>query len=155
MRTAVVLREQLDVPVMFAAIDLVLDAKVREVDTIVEVRQLTFGRPAADLLFGAVRSSSAVGPVAVVVLQELLILPLQILFKHHALDIDAVVLLSQAGVFFAIRGIQVGVVIQFPRAVDVRVEFLRTALVALSAIRVEQVPTLVREDDGLVVFAAA
>jgi hypothetical protein len=98
---------------MFAAIDLVLDAKVREVDAIVEVRQLMFGRPAADLLFGPVRSSIALGPVAIVILQELLILPLQILFKHDALDIDVVVLVSQTGVFFAIRGIQVGVVIQF------------------------------------------
>ena len=87
------------------------------------------------------------------VLQELLILPLQILFEHDAVDIDVVVLLSETGFFFAIRGIQVGVVIQFSWAVDARVELLGTALVTLSAIGVEQVPALVREDDGLVVFA--
>lgn len=43
--------------------------------------------------------------------------------------------------------------IQFSWAVDARVERLGPALVALSAISVEQVPALVREDDCLVVFA--
>ena len=43
--------------------------------------------------------------------------------------------------------------IQFSWAVDARVELLGPALVALSAIGLEQVPALVREDDGLVVFA--
>jgi hypothetical protein len=42
---------------------------------------------------------------------------------------------------------------QFPWAVDARIELLEAAIVSLSAIGVEQVPALVREDDGLVVFA--
>jgi len=153
MIAAVVLREHLDVLVVFAAIDLVLDAKVGEVQAIVEVRQLVVLCPAADFLLSAVRSSVAIGPVAVVVLEKVLVLPFEVLFKDDAADIDVVVLLSETRFFFAICGIQVGVVIQFSRAVDARVERLGPALVALSAISVEQVLALVREDDRLVVFA--
>ena len=96
-RASVVLCEHLDVLVAFAAVDLVLDAEVGEVDAIVEVRQLVFCRPPADFLLRAVGSSIAVGPLAVVVLQELLVLPLQLLFKHDAVDIDVVVTLVGDG----------------------------------------------------------
>jgi hypothetical protein len=120
----IVLREQFDILMTLSAVDLVLDAEVREMDAIVEVRQLVFCRPLADFLLRAVGSSIAVGPVAVVLLQEVLILALQLLFEHDAVDIDVVVPLSETGFFFAIRGIQVGVVIQFSWAVDARVELL-------------------------------
>jgi hypothetical protein len=153
MAAAVVLRQHFNVLVVLAAIDLVLDAKVRKVHAVVEVRQLVVLCPAADFLLSAVRSSVAIGPVAVVVLEKVLVLPFEVLFKDDAADIDVVVLLSETRFFFAICGIQVGVVIQFSRAVDARVERLGPALVALSAISVEQAPALVREDDRLVVFA--
>lgn len=104
-RASVVRREHLDILMALAAVGLVLDAEVGEVDAVVKIRQVVVFRPAADLLLGAVRPSVAVGPVAVVVLQELLILPLQILFKHDAVDLDVVVLLSETGFFFAISGI--------------------------------------------------
>ena len=61
--------------------------------------------------------------------------------------------MSETRFLFAIRGVEVGIVIQFSWAVDARVERLGRALVALSAIGIEQVTTLVREDDRLVVFA--
>jgi hypothetical protein len=57
---AVVGREQLDVLVLLAAIHLVLDAIVREVDLAIEVRQLVVACSVADLVFAAVRSSVAV-----------------------------------------------------------------------------------------------
>ena len=63
MGAAVVLREQLDVLVVFAPVDLVLDAVVGEVDLAVEVRQVVFARPVADLVLVAVRSAVAVGAV--------------------------------------------------------------------------------------------
>ena len=152
-RASVVLCEHLDILMAFAAVDLVLDAEVGEVDAIVEVRQFVFCRPPPDFLLRAVGSSIAVGALTIVVLQELLILPLQLLFKHDAVDNDVVVALSKTGFFFAIRGIQVRVVIQVSWAVDTRVELLGAAFVALSAIGVEQVPALVREDDRMVMFA--
>lgn len=43
--------------------------------------------------------------------------------------------------------------IEFPRPLDARIELLGAALVSPPAIRVEHVPALVREDNGLVVLA--
>ena len=54
---AVVLREQLDVLVVLAPVNLVLDAVVREVNLAVEVRQVVLARPLADLVFVSVRTS--------------------------------------------------------------------------------------------------
>jgi hypothetical protein len=62
------------------------------------------------------------------------------------------VLLSKTRFLLTIRGVQMGVVIEFARAVHARVEGLGLTLVALTAIGIEQVATLVRENDGLVVF---
>ena len=62
----VVRREQLDVLVAFASIDLVLDAVVGEVHLAVEVRQVVLARPVADLVLVAAGSAVAVGAVAVV-----------------------------------------------------------------------------------------
>jgi hypothetical protein len=73
MAAAIVLREDLHVLVVLAAIGLVLDAKVGEVHTIIEVRQLVVLRPSADLFLVAVRPPVTVGPVAVVVLEEVLV----------------------------------------------------------------------------------
>jgi hypothetical protein len=61
---AVVLREQLNVLVVFAPVDLVLDAVVREVDLAIEVRQVVFERPPANLVLVAVRAAIAVGASA-------------------------------------------------------------------------------------------
>jgi hypothetical protein len=152
MAAAIVLREHLHVLAMFAAIDLVLDAKVGEVDAIIEVRQFVVLRPPADLFLVAVRPPVAVGPVAVVVLEEVLVLPLEVLFEDDTADLDVSVLLSETGFLLAIGGIQVGVVIEFARAVHARVERLGLTLVAFAAIGVEQVATLVRENDRLFVF---
>src|SRR5688572_13565440 len=74
---AVVRREQLHVLVAFTPLDLVFDAVVREVHLAVEERQVLSARPVADLVLVAVRSAVAVGAVAVVLLQELLVLALQ------------------------------------------------------------------------------
>ena len=53
MGAAVVRREQLDVLVKFAPIDLVLDAVVGEMDLLVEVRQIVFARPVTNLVLVA------------------------------------------------------------------------------------------------------
>src|SRR5687768_11819056 len=74
MSTAVVRRDQLHVLVAFSPIDLVLDAVIGEVHLAVEVRELMLPRPAADLVVIAVGSSVAVGPIAIVVLEEFLVI---------------------------------------------------------------------------------
>ena len=97
MGTAVVLREHLDVPVMVTAIDVVLDAKVGEVHAIIEVRQFVVLRPSANLFVVAVRPPVTIGPVAVVVLEEGLVIPLEVLFEDDTADFDVSVLLSETG----------------------------------------------------------
>jgi hypothetical protein len=57
---AVVLREQLNVLVVLPSVDLVLDAVVREVDLAIEVRQIVFARPVANLALVAVEGVRAV-----------------------------------------------------------------------------------------------
>jgi hypothetical protein len=152
MTAAVVLREHLHVLVAFAAIDLVLDAKVGEVDAIIEVRQFVVLRPSADLFLVAVRPAVTIGLVAVVVLEEGLVLPLEVLFDDDTADLHVSVLLLETRFLLAKCGVQVGVVIEFARAVHASVERLGLTLVAFSATSVEQVATLVRENDRLVVF---
>jgi len=97
MGTTVVLREQLDILVVLAPIDLVLDAVVREVDLAIEVRQVVVARPLANLVLVAVGAAIAVGASAVVFLEELLVLALQVLFEDDTLNLEPVVLVSKAG----------------------------------------------------------
>src|SRR5690606_28425730 len=105
MRAAVVLREQLDVLVQFTPIDLVLDAVVREMDPLVEVRQVVVLRPIANLSLGAVRTAIAVGASTVVFLQELLVLALQILLKDDAANLEVVMFLAESDFFLPVRRI--------------------------------------------------
>ena len=87
MGAAVVRRQHLDVVVSLAPVHLVLDAEVWEVDLVVDVRQLVLPCPALDLAGGPVRSTVAVRAVPVVRLEELLVLPLQVLFEDDAADV--------------------------------------------------------------------
>lgn len=54
----VMLREDLDIVMALAAVDLVLDAEVGEVDAIIEVRQFVVLRPLTDFFVVAVRPPS-------------------------------------------------------------------------------------------------
>ena len=103
MSAAVVRREQLDVLVVLATIHLVLDAVVREVHLAIEVRQVVLACPVADLVVGAVWPSVAVRAISVVVLQELLVLPLEVLFEGDAANLKSRMLVSEAGFLLAER----------------------------------------------------
>lgn len=103
--TAVVLRQQFDVLVMVATIDVVLDPEVGEMDAVVEVRQIVSRRPSTDVGLVSVRSSVAVGPPAIAVLQERLIFALQVLFEDDAVNLGVVVLLPDPRLFFAVGGV--------------------------------------------------
>lgn len=146
MSAAVVRREQLHVLVAFAPINLVLDPVVGEMHLAVEERQVVFVRPLADLLFVAVRSSVAVGAVAVVLLQELLVLALQVLLEDDAPDVEAAVLVLEACLLLAVRRVKVRVVVDFAGPANAGVERLRGLVVALEGVGIEQVTALLRED---------
>lgn len=124
MGAPVVLCEQLDVLVVFAPVHLVLDAVVREVNLAVEVRQVVFARPVANLALIAVGTTVAVCPAAVVFLQELLIFALQILFEDDAPNFESVVLVPEPSFFLPVRRVEARVVLDFALAADARVERL-------------------------------
>ena len=124
MSAAVVRREQLDVLVVLAAVDLVLDAVIGEMHLAIEVRQVVLARPVADLFLAAVRSSVAVWSVAVVVLQELLVLAFEILLEDDAADLEIRMLVSKEGFLLAERRVEMRIVVDLAGATDASVERL-------------------------------
>ena len=65
-------REDLDILVTVAAIELVLDPEIRDVHVPVEVGQVVFPRPVLDRARVPVRASIAIRAVAIALLEELL-----------------------------------------------------------------------------------
>jgi hypothetical protein len=98
------LREQLDILMMLAPVNLVLDAVIREVHLAVEVRQIVFACPLANLPLVAVRTAVAVRPAAVVLLQELLVLALQVVVEDDAPNLESAVIVAEPGLFLAVLG---------------------------------------------------
>jgi hypothetical protein len=88
-RATVVTRNHLDILVTVTAIELVFDAEIREMDSVIEIRQIMFLGPFRDLKRVPIWSAVAVSPVSVVLLEELLIFPLEINLQHDALDLRA------------------------------------------------------------------
>jgi hypothetical protein len=145
MSAAVVRREQLDILVLLAAVDLVLDAVVREVHLTIEVRQVVLACPIADFVFAAVRSSVAVCSASVVILQEFLVLPLEVLLENDAADLEIRMLVSEARFLLAERRVEIRIVVNLAGATDAGVECLLSPAVALQSVRVEQIASLFRE----------
>jgi len=110
-RAAVVCGDDLDVLVLEAAGDLVLDAEVGKVNRVVEERQVVLARPLLDLVRVAVRSPVAVRSVAVAFLQKALIVAFQLAVEFDA-D-DARVPFSKAFGGLEVRAIHLGVVAAF------------------------------------------
>ena len=98
----------LDVFVPVAPVELVLDAEIRKMNRLVEVRQVVFARPLFDLASVAIGSSVAVGASAIVLLQPLLILPLKLVVEDDAADVGALV--TKPRLFVQVRAIQLDVV---------------------------------------------
>jgi hypothetical protein len=89
--SAVVLCNDFDVFVTVAPVQLVLDAEVWEVDRLVEVRQVVVPRPFFDLAGIPIRSSIAVRASAIVLLQPLLMLALELVVEDHTADVGTLV----------------------------------------------------------------
>ena len=65
MGAAIMLSDHFDILVTIASLQFVLDAEVREVDRLIEVRQVVFARPFFDFSGVPIRSSVAVRPAAI------------------------------------------------------------------------------------------
>ena len=72
----------------------------------------------------AVRTAVAVGASAVVFLQELLVLALQVLVEDDAPDLEPAVLVPEPGLLLAVRRVEVRVVVDLTLTTDARVERL-------------------------------
>jgi hypothetical protein len=103
----------------------------------IEVRQVVLARPVADLVLAAVGSSVAVRSVAVVVLQELLVLAFEILLEDDAADLEIRMLLSEAAFLLAERRVETRIVIDLTGATNASVKCLLGLAVPLQGVRVE------------------
>jgi hypothetical protein len=110
--------------VLLTPVHFVLDAVVGKVDLLIEVRQVVLTRPFTNLALVAVRTAVAVGASAVVFLQELLVLALQVLLEHDAPDLEAAVLLTEPGFLLAVCRVEIRVVVDFALATHARIERL-------------------------------
>jgi hypothetical protein len=94
-RATVVARDDLDVFVARLSLAvLILDARIREVDVSVVVRQVVLASPLSDLLRLAVRSSVAILPAAIALVKKPLAVALQLVIQDHA--IHSAALLAEA-----------------------------------------------------------
>src|SRR4051812_42950276 len=112
-------------------------------DRLVEVRQVAFQRPSLDLACIPIRSPIAVGAIAVVSLQPLLILPLEVVLQDDAADLCALPAESLLGA--QIGAIERGVVRQLPRPAHSRVELLAALVVAVATMALEQAASAIRK----------
>src|SRR5437667_3175273 len=138
-RAAIMFGDDFDVLMMVASVQFVLDAEVREVDRLIEVRQVVFARPAVNLVRVAIRSSVAVGPAAIVLLQPFLILALELLLENNPMDLRA--LLAQAFLLAQIGAIELNVMRQLTRPAHVLVEGLLASIVTIPAVGSQEVVT--------------
>ena len=120
---------------------------------VVEVGQIMFARPVTDLVLVATRSAVAVGATAVGLLQELLVLALQVLLEEDASDLKVRVLVSKTGLFLSKRRVEIGVVVDLPRAADAGVEQLGRLAVSLQRVRIEKVSPFRRQGQSALAVA--
>jgi hypothetical protein len=135
-----------------ARLGFVLDPGIREVVMTVVVRQVVFPNPACNLLRIPVRSSVAVLPPAIALVQEPLVVALQLVVQDHA--IDSAALLAEALLAAQVGAIDLRVVRQLARLSEAGVEALTglpRAFLGLARIRFEHVTATVGQDDSTVV----
>jgi hypothetical protein len=148
---AIVHRGDLDILVIPPPIGLlVLDAQVGEVDLVVEVREVVFPRPFLDLMRLAIRASIGIVTVFIPFVQPALVLTLELVVEDDA--IDACPALPEALGFTEVRAIDLGIVFDLARLLEVRIEILRMVVATVrrivAAVGLQHVPTLFRQDDG-------
>ncbi|MCA1706242.1 MAG: hypothetical protein LC808_24450 [Actinobacteria bacterium] len=132
MGAAIVRRGDLDVLTTPPAIWLlVLDSSVREVHLVVEVRQVMFVCPLADLIWRSIRVSVVVIVVTVALVKPALVLALELMVEHDAIDARAPLEEPRLGLF--VGAVDLDVVFQFAGPYKARVERLLTLVVRVLA----------------------
>ena len=109
---------------------LVLDARIREMDVLIEVRQIVLASPFFDFVLVAVGMAVVVVAVPITLMQPLLIVAFELVVQHDAIDSRAALL--QALRFAFERAIDLNIVFELPLAFNARVERLAVLLIAIS-----------------------
>ena len=154
MGASVVRRHDLDVERVIASIDVVLHARVGELDVPLGVaRQLVLSRPLLDLEYRPIRLSIRIVSVSIAGLQELLILAFQVVLEDDAVDVRAFV--TEVFGFLRVGAIEFRVMLQFARLRDAGIESLAVARVIVQTPRFQQIaPLFCQRDDGVVAVEA-
>jgi hypothetical protein len=146
--TTIVRRDDLDVLSAPAAVRLlILDARVREMHLFVEVRQVVFACPFANLVGRPIGSSVAVVVILVALVQPTLILALELVIQHDTIHARAALQEARLGLF--IRAVNLDVVFQLARPYKAGVERLTALVVRVSAM-FEKAATCLREHHRMV-----
>jgi len=148
-------RRDLDILVIPPPIGLlVFDAQVREMDLVIEVREVVFVRPFLDLVRVASGPTIAVVTVPITLVEPLLVLTLELVVEGNA--IDTCPALRETFGFSEVRAIHLGIMFHLARLLEARIELLVAvvpmvlpmAMRVVAAVRLEHVPTLLRQHDG-------
>ena len=111
MSAAIVRRDDLDVLSAPPAVGLlILDARVRKMHLLIEVRQVVFTRPFANLVWRSIGASVAVIVVFVALVQPALILSLELVIQHDVIHTRAA--LQEPRLCLFVGAIDLGVVLQ-------------------------------------------
>jgi hypothetical protein len=125
------LRRDLDVIVVPAAVHfLILDAQIRKVHLIVEVRQVMLERPGPDLFVSPIRVSVVVGAVAVPFVKPRLVVTLELVIEDDS--IDACAALCETVCVAFVRPIDLEVVFTLSLAFETVPERLTATLVTVT-----------------------
>jgi hypothetical protein len=156
MRPPIVDRRHLDILVLPPPIGpFVFDPEVREVDVVIEVREVVVVGPFLDLVRLAIGPAIRIVAVPISLVQPLLVLTLELVVEDDAIDARPAV--SEALGFTEVRAIDLGVVFHLSRLLETRVErllmFAPMVLRDVTPGRLQHVPTLLCQDDGHVPVA--
>src|SRR5262249_46576256 len=114
---------------------------------VVEVRQVMFACPVADLVRSSIGMSVVVVVVTVALVQPTLVLALELVVEHDSIDAHAALQQALLGLF--VGSVDLGVVFQFARAHKAPVERLMTLLVWV-AVMFEKAAAFLREHHRMI-----
>src|SRR5262249_58969780 len=118
-----------------ASLELVLDANIGKVYALVEVRQLVFARPLLNLAGIAIRPTVTVRAIAIALLQELLVLPLELALHDDVPHVRAAFAELAGGVAIGVVDARVVRQLTTVHAVAVRVAAL---VISIADMHLEQ-----------------
>jgi hypothetical protein len=126
MSASIVRRHHFEIERVIAAVDVVLDARVRELHvTPFVAREVVFASPVPNLVKLPIWPAITVVAIAIPFLEELLIFAFQVVLQDHAMDVCAFV--PQSFGLLQIGAIELRIVLQLSRFLDAVMERLPLA----------------------------